>query len=173
MMTSENMQNHIMQPGSVLLALSAYACSQPIPVAPFGRTQMGRVTHGLTHSTTYDAWAQMKSRCSNPNTHCFAMYGGRGISVCDRWRDSCEAFMSDMGERPSPLHSLDRVDTDGNYEPGNCRWATNEMQARNRRNNVLLTHDGETMCISAWAERIGIHRKTLEKRLNHHGFTVE
>lgn len=131
-------------------------------------------THGVSHCPTYVSWSMMKQRCYNPNEVEYASYGGRGITVCDRWLDSFESFLEDMGERPSLRHSIDRYpDNSGNYEPGNCRWATQRQQNRNRRSNVLLTFHGETMCISEWAERIGLPRKTLEKRLNHHGFTVE
>jgi len=131
-------------------------------------------THGDTHSPTYSSWSMMKQRCYNKNDVAFVDYGGRNIQVCERWRDSFEAFLADMGERPSLLHSIDRYpNKDGNYEPGNCRWATSVQQNRNRRSNVLLSFRGETMCISEWAERVGLPRKTLEKRLNCHGFTVE
>lgn len=130
--------------------------------------------HGFTGTITYESWSMMKQRCTNENHMNYCDYGGRGIRVCDRWMESFEAFLADMGERPSPHHSIDRFpDTNGNYEPNNCRWATSTEQARNRRGNVNLTFRGETMCIAAWAERIGLPRKTLEKRLNKHGFTVE
>lgn len=131
-------------------------------------------THGQSKSLTYSSWAEMKQRCLNSNKVFHHRYGGRGISVSALWMESYEAFLKDMGDRPSRRHSLDRhPNQNGNYEPGNCRWATPEQQARNRSNNVMLTFRGETMCISEWAERIGLPRKTLEKRLNHHGFTVE
>ena len=130
-------------------------------------------THGASCSITYSSWAMMKQRCYNQNDSEYDSYGGRGIKVCELWRNSFEAFLNDMGERPSLQHSIDRYpDNDGGYEPGNCRWATPLQQNRNRRSNVMLTFQGETMCISAWAERIGIPRKTLEKRLNRYGFTV-
>lgn len=95
-------------------------------------------THGhasVDHKTgEYRAWVQMKTRCFNPNYSERHLYGGRGITVCDRWCDSFEAFLADMGEKPSPTHSLDRFpNPNGNYEPGNCRWATPTQQANNRR----------------------------------------
>jgi len=114
----------------------------------------------------------MKQRCLNPNDVSFHIYGGRGVKVCERWIHSFANFMTDMGERPAET-SIDRIDNNGDYEPANCRWSTQLEQQRNRRSNVVLEFQGESMCISAWAEKIGIKRKTLEKRLNCHGFTVE
>lgn len=98
-----------------------------------------KVTHGHSrptaggHSPTYRAWASMKVRCTNENVPQWNDYGGRGISICERWFHSFEAFLEDMGERPSPAYSLDRKDNDGNYEPGNCRWATRKEQNENQR----------------------------------------
>lgn len=129
-------------------------------------------THGATRrgkancTSEYRAWQAMLRRCYNPNSHIYYMYGGRGIRVCDRWRTSYEAFLADVGPKPSPQHSLDRYpDKNGDYEPGNVRWATAKEQTRNTRKNVLLTIGGETRCLAEWSEISGIHYQTLYGRL--------
>lgn len=114
----------------------------------------------------YEAWHGIKRRCYGRNTKVFARYGGRGISVCQRWLDSFDAFLADMGPKPSPWHSIDRINNDGNYEPGNCRWATSTEQNRNRSNNLILTNNGESMPLSQWAERIGLPVSALAKRID-------
>jgi hypothetical protein len=109
----------------------------------------------------------MKLRCQHPSHHAFQNYGGRGISVCDRWNKSFEAFVEDVGERPTPEHTLDRIDNDGNYEPTNVRWATRQEQANNRRNNVRITHNGQTKTLAAWARDIGITPEGVAYRIQH------
>lgn len=136
------------------------------------RTGANNRTHGFTGTSTYWSWIMMKDRCYCEADRAFHRYGARGIIVCDRWLNDFEAFLADMGMCPDGC-SIDRINNDGNYEPTNCRWATKTEQARNRSSNVMLTFGGETMCISAWAERFEIPRKTLEKRLSKYGFTVE
>lgn len=105
----------------------------------------------------------MKWRCDrDKEAH---IYRDRGIVVCQRWREDFAAFLADMGPRPSPKHSVDRIDNDRGYEPGNCRWATVLEQARNTRRNVLLTHGGVTLCVAEWAERTGVHATTILRRI--------
>lgn len=109
-------------------------------------SRASHTTHGMTKTKTYQAWRQMISRCSNKNNHAYKNYGGRGISVCYRWANSFELFLQDMGE-PTEGQSLDRINNDGNYEPGNCRWTDSITQANNRRTNVFL--NGKTIAQAA------------------------
>lgn len=128
--------------------------------------------HGLTYSPEYRAWLAIKSRCYNTKLVNFSEYGGRGIKVCDRWLESFENFFLDMGSRPTPQHSIDRIDTNGNYEPTNCRWATRERQQRNRRDTKLFTFNGETLSLPDWAEKLGKSLHALRNRLRN-GWSVE
>lgn len=132
------------------------------------RTTHGKSEHG---NRTYKSWCHMRDRCRNPNSKRYADYGGRGITVCDRW-DSFENFLSDMGERPDGK-TLDRYpDVNGNYEPGNCRWATTKQQANNVRRSVFLEFDGRRMTASEWGEEIGICQKLIRQRIKS-GWTAE
>lgn len=115
---------------------------------------------------TYIAWQSMKKRCNNPKQQFYPDYGGRGIRICAAWNDSFGAFLHDMGERPTANHSLERLDVNKDYEPTNCVWATDHEQSRNRRNNRLLTHNGETKCLADWAAAVGVPTQTLWMRLN-------
>jgi len=110
-------------------------------------------------SRLYRAWQNMKARCYNPNHTYYSYYGARGIEVCDKWRDDYPAFARDMGEPPSPQHSLDRVDPDGGYTPDNTRWADKRTQSVNRRNAIMVTFKGETHPLPHWCERYGLPLK--------------
>lgn len=107
----------------------------------------------------------MKTRCSNPAFNAYAYYGGRGIAVCPRWADSFEAFLEDMGPRPTPLHTIERDDTNGNYEKSNCRWATRREQANNKRNNHRVEIDGTVRTVAQWAEVAGLTESGFRGRL--------
>lgn len=138
----------------------------------------GNVRHGASRrgamTSEFNIWRSMKSRCYWPRSINFDRYGGRGISVCDRWRDSFENFLADMGPRPSPTHMLDRIDNDGNYEPGNCRWATPVEQARNQSTNRIVTVRGQTMTLAEARETFAPHLKrgTFAARLSR-GWALE
>src|SRR3990167_5491458 len=117
--------------------------------------------HGMTGTREHSTWLAMLARCANPNAPNYHLYGGRGITICDRWRNSFEAFYDDMGARPAG-QTLDRINNDGDYEPGNCRWATAKEQGRNRRSNRMLTFRGRTQCVAAWADEMGINMWSLQ-----------
>lgn len=123
-------------------------------------------THGATNTPEYRAYHEMRKRCLNPNNHAYARYGGRGITICDRWMSSFENFRDDMGPRPSPSHSLDREDNNGPYSPDNCRWATEKTQASNRRSTRKLSANGETMSHNEWARRLGVSRYMVTSRVD-------
>lgn len=121
--------------------------------------------HGKRYTKEYDAWQHMKSRCSNPNDKAYKNYGGRGIKVCDRWMRFLN-FLADMGNAPSPEYSLDRYPkNDGNYEPGNVRWATFVQQQRNRTNNVCLTYNGKSQTLTEWASEVKLPINLLRYRI--------
>ena len=122
-------------------------------------------SHRMTGTRVYRSWASMLQRCYRVTDTAYARYGGRGITVCERWRHSFENFLADMGEPPSPKHTLDRCENSGNYEPGNCRWATKKEQARNTRRNVRYEVDGISLTLPEWSERNGVPLVTIRKRL--------
>ena len=121
-------------------------------------------THGMTNTRVYNIWQLMKDRCLNSKNLHFYCYGGRGITVCERWKDSFENFLSDMGN-PSNDLSIDRIDPDGNYEPSNCRWATVYQQAHNKRNTIRVTIDGVTDTIDKWEKVSPVRGNTIRQRL--------
>lgn len=124
-------------------------------------------------SLTYESYSSMLSRCRNPNHSQWSNYGGRGITVCDQWQESFEFFLKDMGERPSSDYSIDRIDTNGNYHKGNCRWATRKVQNRNKRSNHVIEWNGKTQTLVEWSEELGINRMTLNARINTYKWSIE
>ncbi len=123
-----------------------------------------RTTHGMSNSTEYHIWRTMKARCSQPTDCNYPNYGGRGIKVCEQWQNSFEAFLADMGRRPAGL-TLDRIDVNGDYEPGNCRWATTAEQNTNRRNNHKIEFGGRTLTVTQWARELGVKPGLIANRL--------
>lgn len=123
-------------------------------------------THSLSDTPTYRTWITMRQRCYTPTHKSFKDYGGRGIAVCDRWRQSFEAFVADMGIRPERT-TIERIDNFGNYEPGNCRWATYHEQQNNRRSNHPITWRGETHNLGIWAAKLGLRKERLSQRIEY------
>lgn len=126
---------------------------------------------GKTNMGEYKSWQMMKERCYTKNVESYHRYGGRGITVCDRWHNSFKNFLKDMGERPAG-HSIERIDNNGNYEPSNCRWATRQEQASNRRSNRNFTLNGETKTLKRWSDFYGRRYKTVWARVNV-GYSIE
>ena len=120
--------------------------------------------HGWSGTPEHKAWLNMRNRCRNQKNKMYARYGGRGIQVCSRW-NSFECFIEDMGARPSPGHTVERINNDGNYEPSNVKWATRFEQNNNTSRNKFIEFDGIKRTISQWARACGINKHTLEQRL--------
>ena len=137
-------------------------CNKPL-VGP-------RTTHGMSKTSEHKAWLKIKERCRDLNCKDYPDYGGRGIAICARWLESFENFYADMGAKPTPTHSIDRLDVNGDYEPGNCRWATPIEQANNKRTNVRVVLGETEMSVSDAARITGINPKCLVKRAKK-GFT--
>ncbi|MCA9069762.1 MAG: hypothetical protein KDA84_12605 [Planctomycetaceae bacterium] len=130
-----------------------------------------RETHGISDSPEYKSWEAMIQRCTNSNLKEFPNYGGRGIEVCPRWEDF-QNFLDDMGKRPSLGHSIDRIDSNGNYEPNNCRWADLPQQNNNKRNTIYFEFQGQRLPLSEWSKRTGVSQRILRGRY-YRGWPVE
>lgn len=122
-------------------------------------------THGMSKTGTHKSWESMKQRCLNPNASDYHRYGGRGVTVCSRWKDSFENFLADMGERPEGK-SLDRIESEKGYEPNNCKWSTPREQQLNKRSNPTIIYQGRSVAVAVLAREIGIPSSILIWRLN-------
>lgn len=129
--------------------------------------------HSARKSITpeYRSWTNMIARCTNPKCTYYEYYGGRGITVCDRWKSFPE-FVADMGNKPSRRHTLERLDTNGNYSPGNCVWASRASQAKNKRSTKIVEYMGDRLCLTDMARKHGLRPLTLRYRLLH-GWDIE
>jgi hypothetical protein len=124
-----------------------------------------QTTHGKTKIKEYNIWEKMKNRCYCEKDKRYKNYGGRGIKVCDEWKNSFENFINDMGLRPDINHSLDRIDNNKGYCKENCRWATRLEQANNKSNSRLLTYNGLSLTTRQWSEKLNVNFKTLNSRI--------
>jgi hypothetical protein len=143
--------------------------NSPIGIVKHGHCYRGNMT------AEYQCWAGIKKRCLNPAAVGYENYGGRGIKISDRWLNSFENFIADMGPKPTPSHSIDRIDNDGDYEPSNCRWATRKEQVANQRTRFtarLIEIDGVSKPAGTWAREAGLRRDTFYNRLNS-GWPIE
>lgn len=131
-----------------------------------GSVRTGVERHAPARRSEYRIWGKMKERCYSPTHQAYSSYGGRGITMCDRWKHSFAAFLEDVGPRPSPRHSIDRINNDGNYEPHNCRWATMAEQNSNKSNTVFVTHNGVTYVATDLARLYGIPPSRFLNRLS-------
>lgn len=136
-----------------------------------------KLKHGhstrTTMSRTYKAWGTIIQRCTNTNNEKYPIYGGRGIIVCKRWRNSFPNFLEDMGESPGIEYSIDRINNNEGYYKENCRWATRQQQMRNKRDNIFVVYKGKTKLVIEWAEEYQISYHTLRSRIYRLGWSIE
>lgn len=130
-------------------------------------------THAMSRTTEYKVWLGIKQRCLNPRNSSWLNYGGRGVTISPIFKGSFEAFLAEIGPRPTRGHTVDRIDNQCGYEPGNIRWSTAQEQALNTRRNVRWEHDGKRLTISQWGTKLGVDPNTLRQRVVECGWTVE
>lgn len=132
------------------------------------------IKHGKTKTRLYRIWFSMRRRCYKSTSPDYARYGGRGITVCDEWKDSFQAFYEwSVANGYLENLTIDRIDNEGDYSPQNCRWVNAEVQNNNTRRNYYITHDGETLTLAQWAKKCGINKNTLYSRLTKYGWSIE
>ena len=131
-----------------------------------------KTSHGMNDTKLNGVWRDMKYRCSNPNSKYFKNYGGRGIRVCSEWNEFEEFYKWSVNNGYKEGLSIDRINSNGNYAPSNCRWVDMKTQQRNRGNNRKVEYDNKNLCLTEWAEITGLHPKTIAYRLNN-GWSVE
>ncbi len=130
------------------------------------------ITHRMSKTPTYKTWLKMKERCGNPLATQYQWYGGKGVKVCERWRNSFENFLADMGVRPAGM-SLDRIDNDKGYEAGNCRWATHKEQTLNQDKTIVISLDGEDVSLTEACRRRGVSMNRVHRRMTEVGLSFD
>ena len=148
----------------IIFRIGSYTKSCGCLVTDWAKSGKARRTHGRRASREYNSWAGMKARCLNPNSPKYKRYGARGITISKEWMQFIN-FYRDMGNKPSPTHSIDRIDNDGNYCQENCRWSTQKQQARNRRSTRIIEYRGEIKSLAYFSEKYGINCATIASRL--------
>lgn len=156
---------------SVVRSLNLVRTSPTRSCGCIKKNQKTRLRHGRTRTPEHTAWSAMIQRCTDANYHWWPHYGGRGIKICRRWM-LFENFFADMGVRPTAHHSLDRINNEGNYTARNCRWATIQQQAENRRTNRYLTFEGRRLTVTQWAREIGLSKSAMFLRVSK-GWSVQ
>jgi len=136
------------------------------------RVKHGEFSGGKT-TAEYRAWNAIKARCHRPTCPSYHRYGERGIAVADEWRFDFLRFLADMGRRPTRQHSIERIDNDKGYEPGNCKWATADEQAKNKTSTIRVDVDGESLCLKDACSRLGISYKAVHLRVSRYGWSLE
>lgn len=131
------------------------------------------LTHGLSYSTERSIWNEMRQRCKNKNNERYNDYGGRGIKVCEEWDNDFMVFYTDMGERPSKKHSIERIDNNKGYSKENCKWATKKEQANNRRTNLIIEYKGESRTLTQWCDILNLDYNLMKNRIKRDGWTIE
>ena len=138
------------------------------------KTSARNTTHGLRNHALYSVWVRIKERCYNKNAKPYLDYGGRGIAMCDEWRDDFQMFYDwSIASGYKKGLSIDRIDNNGNYEPSNCRWATAKEQSRNRRSNKMIKYNGEVKSLSEWCELLELNFDTAKSRINLLGWSID
>ena len=156
-------QKHVA--GTHLIAGRIKSCGCLLVETTVSRNRIEKKKHGLRNTRIYNTWRNIKDRCLNPNNAAYHKYGGRGITVCDEWKDNFQAFYDwSMANGSADDLTIDRKDVNGNYEPSNCKWSNMKEQANNRRNNIKITYDGKTKTLAEWANHLDIPYSRIEKR---------
>ena len=133
---------------------------------------MGKIIHGMWKTKVHRCWSEIRQRCKNKNYPRYQDYGGRGIKVCERW-NSFINFYHDMGDPPTPRHSIDRIDNNKNYEPGNCKWSNPKEQQNHTRSNRIIEFNGRKLNIQQWSEIVNINHSTIRKRIDRSHWSIE